>query len=204
MIRGTRLLLSLALLAGALSSCATVSRYYDYASEPDPRKQEFTLGAADALKISVWKNPELSADAIVRPDGTISLPLVGEIAAGGRTPRELQIAIAQRLTAFVKDESASVTVAVVGVNSYRFVVVGNVEHGGTFTSTHYTTLTEAMAMAGGPTRFAEPEQIVIIRPDRHARHAANPHQLSGDPERNAAGTERGADLGRHGLRPLSL
>lgn len=158
-------MLPLALLAGGLSSCATVHHTYDYASEPDPRKQEFTLGAADALKINVWKNPELSAEAIVRPDGTISLPLVGEIPAGGRTPRELQMAIAQRLATYVKDESAAVTVAVVGVNSYRFVVVGNVEHGGTFTSTHYLTVTEAMAMAGGPTRFAEPEQIVIIRPD---------------------------------------
>lgn len=163
--RALRLLLPLALVAGGLASCATVHPYHDYASEPDPRKQEFVLGPADALKISVWKNPELSAEALVRPDGTISLPLIGEIGAGGRTPRELQMAIAQRLATFVKDESAAVTVAVVGVNSYRFVVVGNVEHGGTFTSNHYTTVTEAMALAGGPTRFAEPEQIVIIRPD---------------------------------------
>lgn len=163
--RASLLLLPLALLTGGLSSCATVHPYYDYASEPDPRKQEFTLGAADALRINVWKNPELSAETIVRPDGTISLPLIGEIAAGGRTPRELQVAIAQKLTAFVKDESASVTVAVVGVNSYRFVVVGNVEHGGTFTSNHYVTVSEAMALAGGPTRFGEPEHIVIIRPD---------------------------------------
>ena len=163
--RGFRLLLPVALLAGGLAACATVHPYYDYASEPDPRKLEFIVGPADVLKINVWKNSELSADAIVRPDGTISLPLIGEVSAGGRTPRELQVAIAQRLTAFVKDESAAVTVAVVGVNSYRFVVVGNVEHGGTFTSTHYATVTEAMALAGGPTRFAEPEQIVIIRPD---------------------------------------
>ncbi len=165
MTRAFRLLLPVALLAQGLAGCATVHSYYDYAKEPDPRRQEFVLGAADVLKISVWKNPELSAEAIVRPDGTISLPLVGEIAAGGRTPRELQFAIAQKLAAYIKDESTGVTVAVVGVNSYRFVVVGNVEHGGTFTSNHYATVTEAMALAGGPNRFAEPEQIIVIRPD---------------------------------------
>jgi len=149
----------------ALGACKTVHPYYDYASEPDPRTQEFALGPADVLKVNVWKNPDLSGDATVRPDGTISLPLLGEIRAAGRTPRELQADIAQKLAAFVKDESATVTVTVAAINSYRFVVLGNVEHGGSFTANHYTTVTEAVALAGGPNRFADVEQMVIIRQD---------------------------------------
>jgi polysaccharide biosynthesis/export protein len=163
--RGSRVLLLATSLSAVLAACTTVRPYYDYASEPDPRKQEFTLGPADVLRITVWKNADLSVDAVVRPDGTISLPLLGELAAAGRTPRELQAEIAKKLTAFVKDESATVTVAVSTVNSYRFVVAGNVEHGGSFVVNHYVTVTEAMTMAGGPNRFAEPEEMVIIRPD---------------------------------------
>jgi polysaccharide export outer membrane protein len=157
--------LSAALVATALGGCKTVQPYYDYASEPDPRRQEFALGPADVLKVNVWKNPDLSTEATVRPDGTISLPLLGEIRAAGRTPRELQADIAQKLAAFVKDESATVTVTVAAINSYRFVVLGNVEHGGSFTANHFTTVTEAVALAGGPNRFAQVDQMVIIRQD---------------------------------------
>jgi polysaccharide biosynthesis/export protein len=163
--RGLRSLLCAALLPAAVAACTTPRPYYDYASEPDPRRQEFVLGPADVLKINVWKNLELSGEATVRPDGTISLPLLGELRAAGRTPRELQFEIAQKLANFVKDESATVTVTVAAINSYRFVVVGNVEHGGSFTANHYTTVTEAIALAGGPNRFADAEQMVIIRLD---------------------------------------
>ena len=163
--RGLRSLLCAALVPAALTACTAAHPYYDYASEPDPRRQEFVLGPADVLKVNVWKNAELSGEATIRPDGTISLPLLGEIRAAGRTPRELQFDIAQKLATFVKDESATVTVTVAAINSYRFVVVGNVEHGGSFTANHYTTVTEAIALAGGPNRFAEPDQMVIIRLD---------------------------------------
>ena len=121
------------------------------------------LGPSDILRISVWHNPDLSADAIVRPDGNITLPLLGEIVAAGYTASELQATIAERLRTFVKDEGAVVTVAVTSINSYRFTVMGSVAHPGVFTSTHYVTFSEAMTMAGGPDRFATPEKIVIQR-----------------------------------------
>ena len=135
----------------------------NYAAEPDPRKHGFVLGPSDVLRISVWHNPDLSADAIVRPDGNITLPLLGEIVAAGSTAAELQATIAERLRTFVKDEGAIVTVAVTSINSYRFTVTGSVAHPGVFTSTHYVTFSEAMTMAGGPDRFASPEKIVIQR-----------------------------------------
>jgi polysaccharide export outer membrane protein len=144
-------------------ACATTHGPYDYASEPDPRKSEFTLGPSDVLKITVWRNPELSTEAIVRPDGTISLPLVGDLAASGRTSVQLKDEIVKRLRAYLKDESAIVTVAVIAINSYRFVVSGNVERPGAYASNHYVTVTEALALAGGPNKFADAGGTVIIR-----------------------------------------
>jgi polysaccharide export outer membrane protein len=135
----------------------------NYAAEPDPRKHGFLLGPSDVLRISVWHNPDLSTDAIVRPDGNITLPLIGELVAAGSTTAELKATITERLRTFVKDEGAVVTVAVTSVNSYRFTVAGSVAHPGVFTSSHYVTFSEAMTMAGGPDRFASPEKTIIQR-----------------------------------------
>ena len=145
------------------AGCATTHGPYDYASEPDPRKGEFTLGPSDVLRITVWRNPELSTDAVVRPDGTISMPLVGDLQAAGRTSVQLKEEIYKRLKAYIKDESAIVTVAVTAINSYRWVVSGNVERPGAYSSNHYVTVSEALALAGGPNRFADSGGTVIIR-----------------------------------------
>ncbi len=150
----------------ALPACRTPAPPYDYSKEPDPRRQEFVIGPSDVLRISVWRNPDLSTEATVRPDGTITLPLVGDVMADGRTPGQVRAEIAQRLGGFIKDEAATVAVAVTGVNSYRFTVSGNVEKGGLFTSKHFVTVMEAIAMAGGPTRFASADQTLIVRPER--------------------------------------
>jgi len=78
-------ILSLLALPALGATCGTTHGAYDYSAEPDPRKGEFILGPSDVLKITVWRNPELSTDAIVRPDGTISMPLVGDLQAAGQT-----------------------------------------------------------------------------------------------------------------------
>jgi polysaccharide export outer membrane protein len=152
------------LLAGT-AGCATTHPPYDYTKEPDPRKGDFVLGSSDVLKITVWRNPELSTDAVVRPDGTVSLPLVGDLQAAGRTSIQLKEEIVKRLRAYLKDESAIVTVAVTAINSYRFVISGNVERQGVFSSNHFVTVSEAIALAGGPSRFADSAGTVIIRID---------------------------------------
>jgi len=138
---------------------------YDYKSEPDPRKLEFVIGASDGVKITVWKNPELSTDATVRPDGTVTMPLIGDIQAVGLTPTQLRDDVAKKLSAFVKDETATVTVALTSIASYRFTVSGNFEHPGIFTSKYYVQAAEAIAMAGGINKFANPHKLVIIRTD---------------------------------------
>ena len=159
MPRSNLALLFLVLAAG----CATTHGPYDYSKEPDPRHGEFTLGPSDVLRITVWRNAELSTDAIVRPDGTISLPLVGDLQASGRTSVQLKEEIVKRLKAYLKDEAAIVTVAVTAINSYRFVISGQVEHPGAYNSNHYVTVSEALALAGGPNRFADAGGMVIIR-----------------------------------------
>jgi polysaccharide export outer membrane protein len=135
---------------------------YDYKVEPDPRGQEFQLGPLDQLAVVVWKNKELSAEVTVRPDGVVTLPLIGDVKAAGRTTTELQQEITGRLAAYVRDEQLAVSVGVVAVNSYQFTVLGSVEHAGRFSAKNYVTTVEAIAMAGGPNRFAG-DSIYIVR-----------------------------------------
>jgi polysaccharide export outer membrane protein len=140
-----------------------VALYAD-AARTDPRFLPYVIGVSDVVRATVWKDPNLSTDAAVRPDGTITLPLVGEIVAAGRTVVELQRDIAEHLSAFAKD--AVVTVAVIEVNSYRFTVAGNVERSGIFAPRYYVTVSEAIALAAGPNRYASTGSVVIVRGKR--------------------------------------
>jgi len=135
---------------------------YDYKSEPDPRASEYKIGPLDLLQVVVWKNKDLSADVVVRPDGIVTLPLIGDVRAAGRTPSDIKNEVTHRLTDFVRNEEIVVSVAVAQVNSYYFTVSGNVEHAGLFTAKTYVSAVEAVAMAGGPNRFAG-DSIYIVR-----------------------------------------
>lgn len=145
----------------ALFGCGPRLYDYPYAKEPDPRAAEYVIGVSDELRISVWRNDELSTGVVVRPDGTVTLPLVGDMTAAGLTPTELKESIKKNLTAYVKD--ATVTVSVTGVNSYRVTVSGQVARPGVIESKRYLTVSDAIASAGGPTRFADSESVVVVR-----------------------------------------
>lgn len=151
------------LMMALASACATPQPHFDYTTEPDPRQHEYVLGPSDVLRVTVWRSTDFSGETVVRPDGTMSLPMLGDLHAAGMTPSQVRAEIEKRLLTFVKREEAIVTVSVSAINSYRFVVNGNVEHPGVFSSSHYVTVVEAIAMAGGPNRFGSPEQAVIIR-----------------------------------------
>jgi polysaccharide export outer membrane protein len=146
----------------AVAGCAS-NQAFDYDREPDPRRAEYVIGASDVLRINVWHMADLSVDAKVRPDGTMTMPLVGDFAAAGRTPSALRGEIETRLKSFVKDDSVNVSVAVFEVNSYQFTVVGNAERQGSYSARQFVTVTEALAMAGGPSRFASLSRVVLIR-----------------------------------------
>ncbi len=147
----------------SLVGCTPTMPKYDYTQEYDPRKHEYVIGPADGLTINVWRNGDLSFQATVRPDGTITMPLIGDLQVAGKTPSQVRDEISKRMQAFVKDESAVVTVAVTEVQSYRFTVAGSVQQAGIFQSDYYVTVAEAIAMAGGPTRFADSGDVKLIR-----------------------------------------
>ncbi len=167
MTTALRFIVPISLLVASASGCrahtasAEARALYAEAARHDPRGKPYVIGVADVVRVGVWKDESLSADAIVRPDGTITMPLVGELLAAGRTAAGLQRDAATRLAALVKD--ASVTVSVVEINSYRFTVAGNVEHPGLFSARYYLTVSEALALAGGPNRYAETDEVVIVR-----------------------------------------
>jgi polysaccharide export outer membrane protein len=146
----------------AVIGCAS-NQAFDYRREPDPRRQEFVIGVADVLRVNVWHMPDLSVDARVRPDGTVTMPLVGDLIAAGRTTSALRGEIETRLSSYVKDDSLQVSVAVFEVNSYQFTVAGNAERQGMFSARNFVTVSEAVALAGGPNRFASLSNVVLIR-----------------------------------------
>ena len=149
--------------AFALFGCQNQPPDYPYEKEPDPRKAEYVIGVSDVLRITVWKNNELDTQIAVRPDGTITMNLVGDIKADGLTPTELRDRLRKRLRAYIKEDEAVVTVAVTTVASYFVTVAGNVTAPGRYTSTSYLTVADAVALAGGPNRFASPDETLILR-----------------------------------------
>jgi polysaccharide export outer membrane protein len=125
----------------------------------DPNR--YVIGAEDSLQISVWKDPTLSATVPVRPDGMISMNLVGDLKAAGLTPMALSADIAQRLKKYIQDPV--VTVTVLGVNSQRIFTVGELNKVGPLMLTPAMTPLEAIVSAGGLTPFANSKHIYILR-----------------------------------------
>ena len=130
--------------------------------EPKASPQDsFTLGADDVLAVNVWKEAEVSRTLTVRPDGKISLPLVGELQASGKTPKQLQDEIVTKLSTYIPDPE--VTVIVQEIHSHRFNILGRVEHPGSYLLTNSTTVLDAIAMAGGFRDFAKQKSIYVLR-----------------------------------------
>jgi polysaccharide export outer membrane protein len=122
--------------------------------------EEFIIGPEDVLDIVVWKETQLSTVATVRPDGKISLPLIGDIQAAGLTPVALQMDIAKRLREF--KQSPEVSVIVQQVNSYNVYVIGEVIHPGKYRLNSPITVLQAISVAGGFTTFAS-QNIKVLR-----------------------------------------
>ena len=152
------LLVSLVLVTSLGCGAAT---NYDYKKEPDPRTSEYQVGPLDQLKVVVWKNPELSADVVVRPDGVVTLPLIGDVKAAGRTPSQIQKEITQRYANFIRVEESVVSVGVAQVNSLSFTISGNVEKAGVYAVKSYVTLLEALATAGGTNKYAGNSAYIV-------------------------------------------
>jgi polysaccharide export outer membrane protein len=121
----------------------------------------YIIGPDDNLQVTVWKEPTLSGTIPVRPDGMISLVLVGDLPAAGLTPMALGADISQRLKKYIQDPV--VTVVVLGVNSQRIFLVGEVMHVGPLMLTPGMTALQAIVSGGGLSPFASTKHIYILR-----------------------------------------
>jgi polysaccharide biosynthesis/export protein len=121
----------------------------------------YVIGANDVLAINVWKEPDVSRSVPVRSDGKIYLPLVGELQAGGQTPRQLEQEIAKRLQNFISEPE--VTVIVTESKSQKINILGMVSRPGTYLLTGSTTILDAVAMAGGFKDFAKQKSMYVLR-----------------------------------------
>lgn len=126
-----------------------------------PALSDYRIGATDVIDINVWKEPELSRTVPVRPDGKISLPLIGELVAEGKTAADLDDLIAERLKDLVRQPK--VTVIVQQMNSRRYFVTGQVEHPGSFPLNAATDVVQAVAAAGSFKEWAHTNKITIVR-----------------------------------------
>jgi polysaccharide export outer membrane protein len=127
----------------------------------------YRIGVDDVLTISVWHEPDLSRTVPVRPDGQISLPLVGDMTAAGKTAVELQGELRVSLAKFVKDPEVNVIVS--DIRSQRINVIGEVTKPGTFPLTQSMGVLDAVAQAGGLRDFAKKKNMYVLRvmPDGH-------------------------------------
>jgi polysaccharide biosynthesis/export protein len=121
----------------------------------------FVIGNDDVLSINVWKEPDLTKQIPVRSDGKISLPLIGDIQAAGRTPAQLEQDIADRLKSFITDPQ--VVVIVQEIHSLKFNILGEVAKPGSYPLTVGTTIVDAIAIAGGFKDFAKKKGVYVLR-----------------------------------------
>ena len=122
---------------------------------------DYIIGPEDVLDITVWRNADLSKVVAVRPDGRISLPLIGDVDAVGRTAAQLAVAISEKLKEF--KENPQVSIVVKEVNSYAIYVLGEVSKPGKYPLKSKTTLLQAITLASGFTPAAARNKIVIFR-----------------------------------------
>jgi len=155
--KAIRLLFAFALAASVANAAAPQSAPAATAADGSYR-----LGPEDVIEVFVWKEPELTSTSTVRPDGRISMPLVGEIVAAGKTPGELQTEIASGLTDYVTEPV--VTVVVKEVRSPQVSVLGEVKKPGRYRIAQSATVLDAIALGGGFTDYAHRGKVVVLRP----------------------------------------
>jgi polysaccharide export outer membrane protein len=126
-----------------------------------PPSPEYRLGPDDVLEVVVWKEPDLGTTTVVRPDGKISLPLVSECEAVGRTVPELQRRIAQELSRYIADPVVNVIVK--EVKHPKVSVIGQVRKPDQYRIVARMSVLDAVALAGGFTEFAKRDDVVVIR-----------------------------------------
>jgi len=121
----------------------------------------YLIGPEDVLTVVFWRDKEMSTEVAVRPDGKVTLPLVNDIDAAGKTPEQLRAEIAQAASRFV--EEPTVTVVVKTINSRKVYITGMIGKSGAYPLTGPTTVLQLISMAGGLNEFADSKNIIVTR-----------------------------------------
>jgi len=131
------------------------------AAPAGPPTEIYTVKPGDVLSVAVWKEPDLQGPVLVRPDGTFSFPLAGQIDARGRSVLELQQMLTDKLKKYISDPV--VTVSISEVKGNKVYVLGQVNKPGEFIVNPRVDVMQALSMAGGTTAYAALGDIVILR-----------------------------------------
>lgn len=121
----------------------------------------YIIGSGDVLDITVWRHPDISKETVVRPDGKISLPLIGDIQAAGLTVDEVREEANRRMGTYIAEPFVSVSIA--SINSLKIYIIGEVARSGEYDLISNTDVLQALAMAGGFTIYAKKDNIKIFR-----------------------------------------
>ena len=151
----------------ALAACTTLPA----SNEAPPRTAHpeavtnYHIGVDDQLQVTVWQNPDFSVSVPVRPDGKITVPLIGDVVAGGRTPTEVSADIQNKLKAYIRDPQVAVIVTQLRSHEYltRVSVTGAVQHPVSAPYHQGMTVLDAILAAGGVNAFAAPDDTVLYR-----------------------------------------
>ncbi len=158
-----------------LAACVAGPRPGD-APKIDPEAQavkEYHIGVDDSIRVAVWQNPDLNVTVPVRPDGKISVPLVGDVEAGGRTPTDVAAEIKSRLAEFVRDPQVTVIVDQLRSHEYlsRVRVTGAVRQPVSVPYRQGMTVLDAVLAAGGLNEFAAADRTELYRKEGNSTHA---------------------------------
>jgi polysaccharide biosynthesis/export protein len=177
--------LALLLCPGAGSGVAAQAANAPPAARATPATEStaYTLQPGDVIDVSVWKEPDLQREVLIRPDGGLSFPLAGEITTTGMTVEAARVALTERLKRYLPNPVVTVAVKTIGGN--RIYVLGKVNHAGEFTFSNPVDVMQALSLAGGTTPYAASNDIVILR--RHDGRVEALHFRYGE-------VERGKDL----------
>lgn len=176
-------------VAAAVSGCATADTNFVDVDTLDEKQLEtppYRIRGNDKLSISVFKQESISGEVLVRADGMITVPLVGDVAVVGKTPPDAAITVAEKLSATGFIDKPSVSVAVLETRSPQFAVIGEVKQPGSFELRPGTSVLDGIALSGGLTEFAQKERIFVVRKlERSSTETPDEKKLRDDEERKA-------------------
>jgi polysaccharide export outer membrane protein len=148
---------------GATGSSTTLPPITVNAKVPGQAVSTYKIVAGDSVDVYVWGDERLQRSVTVLPDGTFGFPLAGTVLAAGHTTNEVESELSRLLAPQYKGVGPQVTVSVKQSTGMQFSVIGKVRSPGTFTPARYVTVLDALALSGGPTDFADLNNIVILR-----------------------------------------